>query len=117
MYQTRRQAAMKKLKFFMDNRFIESETGDYMDVYNPSTGEVIARAPCCTESEVERVIASSRAAYREWSATPVKERVQVLYRVRALIEKNLDELTLLVATEHGKVLDEARGELLKAMEA
>lgn len=108
---------MKKIKFFMDNRFVESETSDYMDVFNPSTGEVIAQAPCCTDREVERVIASSRAAYKKWSATPVKERVQVLYRVRELIDKNLDELALMVATGHGKVLDEAKGEVLKAIEA
>src|SRR5690606_41555744 len=60
MYQTRRRGAMKKLKFFMDNRFVESETGEYMDVYNPSTGEVIARAPCCTEREIERDRKSTR---------------------------------------------------------
>ena len=108
---------MKRLKPFINNEFIESKTQKYMDVSNPSTGEVIAQAPCCTEQEIKMAIESSRAVFEQWASTPVIKRVQVLHRVRALIEEHLEELTLLVATENGKVLDEALGDVLKAKEA
>ena len=108
---------MKKIMPFINNEFVESKTDKYMDVFDPSTGEPIAQAPCCTEGEVKDAIAAARAAFGEWSSTPVMKRVQILYRMRELIIENLDELALLVATEHGKVLSEAMGDVLKAKEA
>ena len=108
---------MKKIELFIDNTFVESETEKYMDVHDPSTGDVVAQAPCATVAEVEKAIASARAAFREWSATPVIKRIQVLYRIRDLIIEHQDELARLVATEHGKVREEALGDVLKAKEA
>jgi malonate-semialdehyde dehydrogenase (acetylating)/methylmalonate-semialdehyde dehydrogenase len=108
---------MQTISPFINNEFVESKTEKYMDVFDPSTGRVIGKAPCCTDSEVEEAIAAARAAFKGWSSTPVIKRVQILYRMRELINENLDELTLLVATEHGKVLGEARGDVLKAKEA
>ncbi|RPH51484.1 MAG: aldehyde dehydrogenase family protein [Desulfobacteraceae bacterium] len=66
-----------------------------MDCYNPSTGEVIARAPQCMADEVESAILSAQTAYPAWADTPVSKRVQVLYRMKALVDKHLDELTFL----------------------
>lgn len=108
--------AIKKLQFFSNGVWNDSETEKYMDVFNPSTGEVIAQTPCCTKAEVEQAIASAKAAFAGWSNTPVFKRVQVLFKFRELIEKNIDELTRLVATEHGKVWDEAKGDILKVKE-
>ena len=106
----------KKLSFFANGKFIESQTGKYSDCYNPSTGDVIAKVPCCTKGEVESAIAAAKAAFPAWAATPVLKRVQVLYRMRELIERNMEELTLLVATENGKTWSEAEGDVLKAKE-
>ncbi|HEY8500658.1 MAG TPA: aldehyde dehydrogenase family protein, partial [Clostridia bacterium] len=108
---------MEKVKLFINNEFIESKTQKYMDVFNPSTGSVIAQAPCCTQEEIEMAVQAARKAFKQWSETPVLKRVQVLYRLRGLIESHLDELALLVATENGKVLEEAVGDVLKAKEA
>jgi malonate-semialdehyde dehydrogenase (acetylating)/methylmalonate-semialdehyde dehydrogenase len=88
-----------------------------MDVYDPSTGEVIAHAPGCTEAEVHQAVTSAREAFPSWSQTPVMKRVQVLYRFRELIEAHLDELTHRAARENGKVWQEARGDILKVKEA
>jgi malonate-semialdehyde dehydrogenase (acetylating)/methylmalonate-semialdehyde dehydrogenase len=87
-----------------------------MDIYNPSTGDVIAQTPCCTPDEVNAAVEAAKQAFPVWSQTPVMKRVQVLYRFRELLEEHMEELTLLVATEHGKVLDEARGDMLKVKE-
>ncbi len=107
---------VKKLKYFCGGQWLESKTQKYMDIYNPSTGKVIAQTPCCTADEVNDAIAAAKRAYETWSVTPVMKRVQVLYRFRELLDAHMDELTLLVATEHGKVLEEARGDMLKVKE-
>jgi len=107
----------RTLRYYSDGEFKASATTKYMDCYDPSTGKVIARAPQCGAGEVEEAIASAVRAFPAWSARPATARAQVLFRLKALMDKRLDELALLVATEHGKVLDEARGDVLKAIEA
>ncbi|MDR1901840.1 MAG: CoA-acylating methylmalonate-semialdehyde dehydrogenase [Treponema sp.] len=107
---------LKTLKPFINGQFVESKTGKYTDAYNPSTGEVIAKVPCCTKDEVEQAIAAAKAAYPGWSGTPVVKRVQILYKLRDLLVKNMDELTYLVAFENGKAWEEAAGDVLKAKE-
>ncbi len=107
---------MEKLKFFTNNEYIESKTEIYTDVYNPSTGEVIAKVPCCTHDEIMLAVENAKNAYPAWSAVPVLKRVQILYRVRELLIRDLDELTMLVATENGKNWAEAQGDVLKAIE-
>ncbi len=108
---------MEKLKFFAGGKWLESKTEKYMNVYNPSTGEVIALAPCCTKDEVNYAIKCANEAYKDWSNTPVMKRVQILYKLRDLLIENMEELTRLVATEHGKSWADAEGDVLKAKEA
>ena len=105
-----------KLKPFIGGNFTESATEKYMDVFNPSTGEVIAQAPCCTKGEVEKAIAAAKAAYPGWRNTPAHKRAQLFFNLRNLIVENLDELTMLVAKENGKAWSEAEGDVLKAKE-
>ncbi|MDD3831764.1 MAG: CoA-acylating methylmalonate-semialdehyde dehydrogenase [Clostridia bacterium] len=107
---------MEKLRFFTNNEYIESRTAIYTDAYNPSTGEIIAKVPCCTHEEVMLAVSNAKKAFPAWSATPVIKRVQILYKVRELLLRDMDELTKLVAYENGKNLEEARGDVLKAQE-
>ncbi len=107
---------IQKLKFFANGRWQESKTQKYMDIYDPSIGEVIAQAPCCTEEEVHLAIQAAKDAFPAWSQTPAMKRAQVIYKFRELLEENMDELTLLAARENGKVWEEARGDLLKVKE-
>jgi malonate-semialdehyde dehydrogenase (acetylating)/methylmalonate-semialdehyde dehydrogenase len=107
---------IERLKFFAGGEWIESKTQKYMDVYNPSTGEVIAQAPCCTSDEVKYAIECADKAYKQWKNVPPMKRAQILFKVKQLIDENIDELTLMVAKENGKVLNEAYGDVLKARE-
>ncbi|MDR2636912.1 MAG: aldehyde dehydrogenase family protein, partial [Zoogloeaceae bacterium] len=104
------------LKPFINGRFVESKTRKYTDAHNPSTGEVIAKVPCCTKEEVEQAVAAAKAAFPRWSGTPVIRRTQILYRLRDLLIEHMDELTHLVAFENGKAWEEAAGDVLKAKE-
>jgi malonate-semialdehyde dehydrogenase (acetylating)/methylmalonate-semialdehyde dehydrogenase len=106
---------VKKLRYYAGG-WKESKTTKYMDCYDPSTGDVIAQAPQCTSSEVEEAIAAAKAAFPAWSETPAPRRVQVLFRMKSLLDKNIEELTLMVAKEHGKVLEEALGDAAKVTE-
>lgn len=109
-------AQVKRLKYYANGEWLESKTEKYMDIYNPSTGEVIAETPCCTADEVEFAIASAKEAFKSWSNVPVMKRTQVLYKFRDLIVEHMDELAKLCAIEHGKVLAEAKGDILKVKE-
>ncbi len=107
---------VQKLPLFIGGRFIQSKTEKYTQAYNPSTGAVTVEVPCCLPEEVEQAIATAKAAFPAWSATPVAKRVQILYKVRELIVEHMDELTYLVAEENGKNWAEAQGDVLKAKE-
>ena len=88
-------AQIKQLKYFAGGEWLDSKTEKYMDIYNPSTGEVIAKTPCCTANEVEYAIQCAKEAFGPWSNTPVMKRVQVLYKFRELLIENMDELAKL----------------------
>lgn len=105
-----------KLRYFVDGEASVSRTQSYFDICNPSTGELIAHAPDCTEAEVARAVQSAQEAFPAWADTAPMRRVQHLYKFRELLDRHLDELTRMVATEHGKVWEEAQGDVLKAKE-
>lgn len=107
---------VKRLKFFVNGKWHESKTSKYMDIWDPSIGEIIAQTPCCTGEEVNLAIKSANDAFPSWSNTPAVKRVQILFKFRDLLELHLDELTHLVCQENGKVWDEAQGDVLKAKE-
>jgi malonate-semialdehyde dehydrogenase (acetylating)/methylmalonate-semialdehyde dehydrogenase len=106
----------KKLEYWVNGAWRSSKTTKYMDCFNPSTGEVIAHAPQCTADEVREAITAAAAAFPAWSNTPPNKRVQVLFKMKALMDAHLEELTLILATENGKVWDEAMGDVLKVTE-
>ena len=108
--------AIETLKPFIGGQFIESKAEKYMPIYDPSTGETIAQTPCCTREEVEAAISAAKAAFPAWRDTPCPQRVQVLYRFRDLLARNMDELTYILCRENGKNWDEAQGDLLKVKE-
>jgi malonate-semialdehyde dehydrogenase (acetylating)/methylmalonate-semialdehyde dehydrogenase len=91
-------------------------SGRLLDVMNPSNGSVLSRVPLSGAAELEAAVAAATAALPAWSGTPIKERVQVFYRYRALLERHFDELASLITEEHGKVSSEAEAEVLKAIE-
>ena len=109
-------ASIKRLKYCINNEWLESATSKYMPVMNPSLGVQIAEAPCCTQGEVDAAVKAAAAAFPAWADTPIPQRIQLMFRFKALLDKNLDELATLLATEMGKVLAEAKGDVLKAIE-
>jgi malonate-semialdehyde dehydrogenase (acetylating)/methylmalonate-semialdehyde dehydrogenase len=108
--------APKKLKFFMDGAWHESKTSRYLPITNSSTGELMAEAPSCTLDEVNACVESAAEAFPGWRDTPITQRVQMMFRYKAILEEHVGELATLLSTEMGKTLVEARGDVLKAIE-
>jgi len=103
------------VRHFIGGRFVAGGPR-FQDVLNPSTGEILSRVPLGGAPEVEQAVAAALAAFPGWSGTPIKERVQVFYRYKTLLEQHLSELAAVVTEEHGKVRSEAEAEILKAIE-
>ena len=87
-----------------------------MEVHSPLDGSVLSTVPLSSASDLDAAVKVAKAAFSEWSATPVKERVQVFFRYKALLEKNLKELAELVHLENGKTMSEASAEVEKSIE-
>lgn len=107
---------IERLRYLVDNEWRESKTSKYMPVMDPSTGKQIAEAPCCTQDEVDSAVEAAARAFPAWRDTPIPTRIQLMFRFKQLLDAHLDELTELLATENGKVLSEAKGDVLKAIE-
>ncbi|MEA3246639.1 MAG: CoA-acylating methylmalonate-semialdehyde dehydrogenase [Gemmatimonadota bacterium] len=87
-----------------------------IDVFDPGAGVVISRVPLSGVRELDAAVAAAKRAFPGWSAMPIKQRVQVFYRYKALLERRIDELAALITEENGKIASEARAEIEKAAE-
>jgi malonate-semialdehyde dehydrogenase (acetylating)/methylmalonate-semialdehyde dehydrogenase len=109
--------SIKKLRYCVNNEWLESKSGKWSPVMNPSTGEQIAEAPVCSKEEAESAVKAARAAYPGWSGQPVAVRTQLIFRFRELVNQRFDEIATLVATEMGKNFEESKGDVFKVIEA
>ena len=92
-------------------------TGErFGDVFDPATGEVAARVPLASAAETARVIDAAAAAFPAWRDTPPLRRAAILFRFKELLDRHTDEIAQLIAAEHGKVLNDARGSLTRGIE-
>src|SRR5205085_8383954 len=101
---------------YIGGAFVDPGEQKHLDVFSPIDGSVISRVPLSAAEEVDRAVAAAKKAFPAWSATPIKERVQVFFRYKTLLEENIDELARLVTAENGKIDSEARAEVLKSAE-
>ena len=90
--------------------------GEYLDVFSPLNGEVISQVPLSSAAVVDEAVTGAMQAFPAWSELPIKERVQVFYRYRNLLEKYFEELAALISEENGKTLDESRAEVSVSIE-
>ena len=101
---------------YIDGRFVDGESRPLLDVTNPADGSVISRVPLSNADDVAAAVASAKKALPGWSGMPIKERAQVFYRYKALLEKHVTELGELVTRENGKIRSEAEAEVWKSAE-
>ncbi len=104
------------VKNYYSGAFYQSSATENLDVISPIDGNLLSKVPMSTADELNAAVESAKKAFPAWSAMPIKERVQIFFRYRSLLEKNFDELTDLVSEENGKTRDEAKAEVEKAIE-
>jgi malonate-semialdehyde dehydrogenase (acetylating)/methylmalonate-semialdehyde dehydrogenase len=109
---------MTLLKNYVAGAWTASASKEYVDVVNPATQEVLAKVPYGpgTGQDVAVAVKSALTAYREWSKVPVLKRVQVLYRLKTLMEENSTSLAETITMECGKTYSESLGEIQRAIE-
>jgi malonate-semialdehyde dehydrogenase (acetylating)/methylmalonate-semialdehyde dehydrogenase len=103
------------LKNYICGEWVESQ-GELSDVVNPATCKVIAKVPISTQEEVAKTVETAGDAFSEWRNTPPLARTRCLFRLKELMEGRFEELSRLQTMEHGKTIDESRGETRRGIE-
>ncbi len=107
---------MLELQNYIGGNWVVPETNDFVEVTNPATSELLARTPLSTAADVDRAVRAAENAFPAWRRIPPGERIQYLFRLKALLEENLEDLARIITTENGKTLGEARAELRRGIE-
>lgn len=101
---------------FVNGQFVQSSSARTLPVVSPIDGNELSTVPLSNSTDLDRAIQAARSAFPAWSRTPIKERVQVFFRYKTLLEKNLKELAELVQEENGKTFSEGAAEIEKSIE-
>ncbi|OFW62572.1 MAG: methylmalonate-semialdehyde dehydrogenase (acylating) [Actinobacteria bacterium RBG_16_67_15] len=107
---------MKQITHWIDNQPFDGAIERWGDVYDPATGLIQAQVAMATEAHVDRAVAAARAAWESWKDVSLAKRTAVLFAFRDLVERHRDDIAKLLVAEHGKVLDDARGEVQRGLE-
>lgn len=101
---------------FIDGQIVEGKSGRTGDVFDPATGEVTKQVMLGSADEVRAAIAAAAAALPGWSATPPAKRAQVMFKFRDLLMQNHDKIAEAISAEHGKTVEDAKGEVARGLE-
>jgi len=104
------------LKNFVDGEWVAPKTDRFLDVTDPASGKVIAKVPLSTTADMDKAIDAANDAFWDWRSTPPIVRARYMFKIKALLDKHHEEIARITTQEHGKAIDEARGETLRAIE-
>ena len=104
------------IKHFINGGLVEGTSGRRGDVYNPALGEVIRQVDFAGPADVRKAVEAASAAFPGWSQTPALRRARVMFKLKQLLEDNIDELARLLTEEHGKIVDDAKGSITRGLE-
>jgi malonate-semialdehyde dehydrogenase (acetylating) / methylmalonate-semialdehyde dehydrogenase len=122
---------------FIDGKFVESKTSEWIDLFDPATNKVVTKVPKCTQDEMLRAVESSKKAYKvsqeeasdrkienrmiffffsqTWKDTSILTRQQVMFKYQHIIRSNMAELAKNITQEQGKTLIDAEGDVLRGL--
>ncbi|WP_067860461.1 CoA-acylating methylmalonate-semialdehyde dehydrogenase [Nocardia shimofusensis] len=107
---------VRELTHFIGGQHVAGTSGKFGDVYDPNIGEVQARVPLASKSEVEAVIANAEEAQKVWAAFNPQKRARVLMKFLTLVQDEMDSLAALLSSEHGKTIPDAKGDIQRGLE-
>jgi len=104
-----------KIRNYINGEWVESK-GETRDVVNPATCQTIGRVSISTKDELDAAVEAAKAAFPDWRRTPPLTRVRYLFQLKELMEEHFEELSRIQTMEHGKTIDESRGETRRGIE-
>jgi len=107
----------KTIKNYVDGEWVDTTATDMIPVYDPATCEVLANCPDSNAEDVDVAVKAAKEAFDEWRSTPILSRAQYMHHFKVLVEENFEDISKIVVKEHGKTMDEARGEVRRAIES
>ncbi len=113
---TATESAVGTVGFYVNGKWETPEGRAMHPVMNPATGQVLAEAPFATEADVDRAVRNAHEAFLKWRDVPVVDRVQPLYRFKALLDKHANEVAAILTRENGKTADDARMEVRRTIQ-
>ena len=107
---------MKTIEHFVGGKLFSGDSKRTGIIFNPATGEQSAEVKLASTKDVNQAVTNAKKAFEPWANTPPLQRARIMFKFKELIEKNSDELTKLIVSEHGKVYDDAQGSLTRGLE-
>ncbi len=106
----------KRLKVYINGKWLDSSTQKWLEVRNPATDQVIALCPEVTKEEIDQAVRAAQEAFWAWRMTPPPRRAKLLFQFHRKLQEHQEELARLIVDEHGKTLSDAMGELTRSFE-
>ncbi len=106
----------KPVQNYVNGQFIDASSTRSLEVISPLDGNLLSKVPMSSAADLDQAVKAAKAAFQGWSRLPIKERVQVFFRYKYLLEKNLKELAELCSEENGKTYGESVAEIEKCIE-
>ncbi len=104
------------LKNYIGGEFVDSTSKEKIEILNPATLEVLGHTPLGKRKDIDKAVDAAKKAFKTWSKVPVIDRVQPLFKLKILLDENVDEIATLIVKEHGKTFKEAKGDILRGIQ-
>jgi malonate-semialdehyde dehydrogenase (acetylating)/methylmalonate-semialdehyde dehydrogenase len=104
------------LQNYINGKWVKSTSGKFREVVNPATTEILAKVPVSSQTELDDAVQIAHKTFQSWRRVPVTTRIQYMFKLKGLLEANFEDLARSITLEHGKTLDESRGEMRRAIE-
>ena len=107
---------MNLIEHFVGGKLISGTSDRKSKIFNPATGEQESEVRLASKTDLDQAVEVAKTDFKTWSLKPSLQRARVMFKFKELIEKNTDELTKLIVSEHGKVYEDAKGSLTRGLE-
>ena len=107
---------MRQIGHFIDGELVSGTSGRTKDIFNPNTGEVQAKVNMATPAELDAAVASAAKAQTAWMNTNPQKRSRIMFAYKQLVDAHMDELAALLSSEHGKVIADSRGDVMRGVD-
>ena len=107
---------MREIGDFIGGRHIAGTSGRFGDMFNPASGEQIAKVAFADAGEVNKAVAAAAAAWPAWANTPPLRRARTMFKLKELLERDRKEISAIITEQHGKVLSDADGEVTRGLD-